>query len=504
MSRDETTAPEAPDLMDRRLPQAAAAYVALAWGLVEILQFAVERYGLPAQSLHLGVGCLVAGFPASMILTWRHGLPGAQRTTLRELGLAGAAFVVTFAIFRETARPLAAPAAPAVPPSSSPRTPAAPPVALADPAAFVDPASLPGQLGKELTLQVAGKTHVLSKVAATVGKLTGTNIVVESALGGLPVEVKLPRMPAVAVLDALCRLADAEWVVRKDLIEVVRRKPDSPAGRLLDLDAPGFPLAAIAELLEARSVYRVEVGEGVAGRVVHLRARRVSLDAALRAVARRAGVRVVLAGRTLRLEDAPGTPREPHVLPADAIDLEFPAPAGLVRLERPVEPMVPSTSTLATPIRLSRVEDIPLGKVVATIGTLSGTPVLAHPAIASLPVTMRIVDLRVLDALAALARYSEAQLEEHAGYLLLRKDPDLPARRRVVDLVAEGLSGRAAASLLEVQSPYLVEVDPALAARPVTVRALQVSLDEALAALAEALGARLERRRDTLFLRARG
>lgn len=70
------------ELRERKVPQAAAIYVAVAWGVTEIVVTVVEQLFLPQWVATLAVIGFVVGFPIAMFLAWTFDITaeGIQRT----------------------------------------------------------------------------------------------------------------------------------------------------------------------------------------------------------------------------------------------------------------------------------------------------------------------------------------------------------------------------------------------------------------------------------------
>ena len=70
------------ELRERRVPQAAAIYVAVAWGVTEIVVTIVEQLFLPQWVATLAVIVFVVGFPIAMFLAWTFDITsrGIERT----------------------------------------------------------------------------------------------------------------------------------------------------------------------------------------------------------------------------------------------------------------------------------------------------------------------------------------------------------------------------------------------------------------------------------------
>lgn len=66
------------DLIDRRVPQYTALYVAGGWGVVQFLSFAEERYMLSPHLTDLVLLLVGLLLPSVVLFTWFHGRPGAD------------------------------------------------------------------------------------------------------------------------------------------------------------------------------------------------------------------------------------------------------------------------------------------------------------------------------------------------------------------------------------------------------------------------------------------
>ena len=73
------------ELRERKVPQAAAIYVAVAWGVTEIAVTVVEQLFLPQWVATLAVIGFVVGFPVAMFLAWTFDITaeGIQRTEIK-------------------------------------------------------------------------------------------------------------------------------------------------------------------------------------------------------------------------------------------------------------------------------------------------------------------------------------------------------------------------------------------------------------------------------------
>jgi tetratricopeptide (TPR) repeat protein len=77
-------------LLDRRVPQIVALYVAGAWGFVQFVDWAVGQYGLSPHLVNFVVTALLLLLPSVAWLAWRHGAPGREK----DWGLPDGAFVI--------------------------------------------------------------------------------------------------------------------------------------------------------------------------------------------------------------------------------------------------------------------------------------------------------------------------------------------------------------------------------------------------------------------------
>ena len=73
------------ELRERKVPQAAAIYVAVAWGVTEIAVTVVEQLFLPQWVATLAVIGFVVGFPVAMFLAWTFDITseGIQRIEIK-------------------------------------------------------------------------------------------------------------------------------------------------------------------------------------------------------------------------------------------------------------------------------------------------------------------------------------------------------------------------------------------------------------------------------------
>ncbi len=72
-------------LRQRKLVQWVAAYVAVAWALLQLLGLLVESYDWPHVVMHVGFAVAVLGLAIACVLAWYHGERGAQKISGPEL-----------------------------------------------------------------------------------------------------------------------------------------------------------------------------------------------------------------------------------------------------------------------------------------------------------------------------------------------------------------------------------------------------------------------------------
>lgn len=82
-------------LRERKLVQWGLAYLAVAWGILEVLGFLAANFGWPSFLVRAATVVFAFGFLAALVVAWHHGERGRQRVSLGEVvvlfGLAGAA-----------------------------------------------------------------------------------------------------------------------------------------------------------------------------------------------------------------------------------------------------------------------------------------------------------------------------------------------------------------------------------------------------------------------------
>lgn len=80
-------------LRDRKLVQWGLAYLAGAWGLLEVIEFVADNFAWPGAVVRGAAVTLAAGFLVTLVLAWYHGEKGHQRVTAVE----GALLIVLIA-----------------------------------------------------------------------------------------------------------------------------------------------------------------------------------------------------------------------------------------------------------------------------------------------------------------------------------------------------------------------------------------------------------------------
>jgi tetratricopeptide (TPR) repeat protein/TolB-like protein len=89
-------------LLQRRVPQIAGAYLAASWVLLEFTDWAVNQWSLSPALTNFVVTALLLLLPMVVVLAWRHGAPGQDAWTTTDgavigLNLAAAAGILVFA-----------------------------------------------------------------------------------------------------------------------------------------------------------------------------------------------------------------------------------------------------------------------------------------------------------------------------------------------------------------------------------------------------------------------
>ena len=71
-------------LRQRKVVQWGLAYLAGAWGFLQLLEYLSETYGWSAHLRMLAVPALLLGLPIVLVVAWYHGDRGHQRVTRTE------------------------------------------------------------------------------------------------------------------------------------------------------------------------------------------------------------------------------------------------------------------------------------------------------------------------------------------------------------------------------------------------------------------------------------
>lgn len=77
--------------------KALAIYAAAAWGLLQVVEFAVVNYGLSRFLLDSAVIAAFGGGMITAVLVWHHGAVGSQTATKSEIAIVGTVVLVTMA-----------------------------------------------------------------------------------------------------------------------------------------------------------------------------------------------------------------------------------------------------------------------------------------------------------------------------------------------------------------------------------------------------------------------
>lgn len=79
----------------RAMIKALAIYIASAWAVIEVIDFAVDRYGLNRLLLDSAVLIAFGGGMVTVVLAWFHGSPGSQKTRFSEVAIIATISVAT-------------------------------------------------------------------------------------------------------------------------------------------------------------------------------------------------------------------------------------------------------------------------------------------------------------------------------------------------------------------------------------------------------------------------
>ncbi len=67
------------NLINRRVPQIMGIYLAASWGIVQFVEWIVNRYLLSPNLTDLALVILLSLIPSSLIVAYYHGRPGRDR-----------------------------------------------------------------------------------------------------------------------------------------------------------------------------------------------------------------------------------------------------------------------------------------------------------------------------------------------------------------------------------------------------------------------------------------
>ncbi|MEZ5461229.1 hypothetical protein [Dokdonella sp.] len=82
------------NLKQRKLAQWAAAYLAGAWALLQVLDLAADNYDWPSIVVRVSFALIALGFVVTLVLAWYHGERGEQRVSGAELMILAAVLAV--------------------------------------------------------------------------------------------------------------------------------------------------------------------------------------------------------------------------------------------------------------------------------------------------------------------------------------------------------------------------------------------------------------------------
>ena len=91
-------------LLHRRVPQIAGAYLAASWVLLEFTDWAVDQYALAPALTNFVVAALMLLLPMVVVLAWRHGAPGQDRWTKTDGALIGLSLIAAAGVLGFTFR----------------------------------------------------------------------------------------------------------------------------------------------------------------------------------------------------------------------------------------------------------------------------------------------------------------------------------------------------------------------------------------------------------------
>jgi tetratricopeptide (TPR) repeat protein len=88
------------DLLRRRVPQVTAIYFGAAWGLVEFVDFAAQRFALSPHLIDLALVGPLLLLPSVILVTYYHGAPGQDEwVTVEKIGVSANLVVALFFLF---------------------------------------------------------------------------------------------------------------------------------------------------------------------------------------------------------------------------------------------------------------------------------------------------------------------------------------------------------------------------------------------------------------------
>ena len=68
-------------MLSRRVPQFIGLYFAISWGIIQFINWAVERYLLSPNIIDLSLGVSISMIPSILILSYFHGRSGRDQWT---------------------------------------------------------------------------------------------------------------------------------------------------------------------------------------------------------------------------------------------------------------------------------------------------------------------------------------------------------------------------------------------------------------------------------------
>ena len=95
MNNDETKISFIRDLNNRRVPQFTGLYLAASWGLIQFINWAVDRYLLSPYLIDLSFVILLSMVPSILILSYFHGNPGKDQWNRIERVVVPANFIIS-------------------------------------------------------------------------------------------------------------------------------------------------------------------------------------------------------------------------------------------------------------------------------------------------------------------------------------------------------------------------------------------------------------------------